>query len=428
MNMVNRKVAPPIIDAVEFTLRLKQADQFTLDNGVQVYSIDAGTEDVTLVELVFFAGNCYEDQNIVAATTNFLLKNGTSTKNAYQINDHFEYYGAYLNRNCFNEHANITLHCLNKHLKEVLPVVAEVITDSVFDENELAVYTQNQIQRLKVSLMKCDFVANRTIDASLFGQWHPYGRYTSIPDFQSISRDRVIKFFDDRYVNGTCMIFVAGKLPADMFQQLNNVFGTLPLNRKADVQPYFEIKPGSEKKQRIINDENGVQGAVRIARDFPNRKHPDYIPAQVLNNVFGGFFGSRLMANIREDKGYTYGIHSYFQNHLQQGAWMVSTEAGRDVCEATIDEVYKEMKILQDEPITKEELLLVQNYMMGSILGDLDGPFQIINRWKNYVLNGLDDSYFYQSIDTIKSVTPAGLQQLAQQYLNPADFYELIVV
>lgn len=426
--MLDRKTPPQIKDAVDFNLQLKQGENYTLDNGIPVYSINAGAQELTMIELVFYAGNWYEDQNIVAATTNFLLKNGTSKRSAFEINEHFEYYGAYLNRNCYNETANITLHCLNKHLKDVLPVVSELITDSVFTEEEISIYKQNQIQRLKVSLQKCDFVANRFIDEYLFGFGHPYGRYTSIPDFEAISRQQILNFFKDYYVNGKCIIFVAGNLPGDIFQQLNTVFGHLPLNRNSIAEKNFAIVPSVQKKQRIINDPNGVQGAIRIAHPFPNRRHPDFMKAQVLNNLFGGFFGSRLMSNIREDKGYTYGIHSYFENHVQETAWMVSTEAGRDVCEATIGEVYKEMEILKNEPADEEELLLVRNYMIGSILGDLDGPFQIINRWKNYILNGLDESYFYNSINTIKTVTAEEIQQLAQKYFVQEEFYELVVV
>ena len=134
------------------------------------------------------------------------------------------------------------------------------------------------------------------------------------------------------------------------------------------------------------------------------------------------------MSNIREDKGYTYGIHSYFENHVQESGWMISTEAGRDVCEATISEIYKEMQILREELVDEEELLLVRNFMIGSILGDLDGPFQIIARWKNYVLNNLDEKFFYKSIETIKTISAEEIRVLAQQYLVPEDFYELVVV
>ncbi|MGG2367830.1 M16 family metallopeptidase, partial [Salmonella enterica] len=139
----------------------------------------------------------------------------------------------------------------------------------------------------------------------------------------------------------------------------------------------YNIQSAENKKYRIINDPDGVQGAIRLARPFPNRHHPDFQKAHILNNIFGGFFGSRLMSNIREDKGYTYGIHSFIQNHIRETSWMISTEAGRDVCEATIEEVYKEMKKLCVEPIDEEELHLVRNHMIGGILGDLDGPFQL---------------------------------------------------
>jgi predicted Zn-dependent peptidase len=185
--------------------------------------------------------------------------------------------------------------------------------------------------------------------------------------------------------------------------------------------------PAEQKKYRIVNDENAVQGAIRLAQSFPNRHHPDFKKVIVLNNLFGGFFGSRLMSNIREEKGYTYGIHSYLQNHLQESAWMVSTEAGKDVCEATIEEVYKEMERLRTEPVDDEELLLVQNYMMGSILGDLDGPFHIMAKWKNMILNNLPEDYFYQSVQAIKETNATEMMEMANKYLQPDAFYELVV-
>jgi len=426
--MLNRKQVPEIVDAVNFNLQLKPNTKFTLDNGVEVYSINAGAQDLIMVEMVFFAGNWQEEKNIVAATTNFMLKNGTKNKTAFDINEHFDFHGAYLNRSCHNETATLTLHTLGKHLPKLLPVMAEVITDSIFPEQELAIYKQNQKQKLEVNLKKCDFVANRLIDEYVFGIQHPYGKYTSTKDYDSLQRDDLVAFYNQYYTHGKCIVFVAGKLPNDIQQQLNHVFGLLPLNSTTLPEKKYIATPALEKKYNIINDANGVQGAIRLARPFPNRHHPDFPKVQVLNNIFGGFFGSRLMTNIREDKGYTYGIHSYLQNLIHETAWMISTEAGRDVCAATIAEIYKEMERLRNEPIDVEELNLVRNFMMGSLLGDLDGPFQIIARWKSYILNQVDERYFYNAIHTIKNVSTEELQHLAQQYLKPKDFYELLVV
>ena len=426
---VDRKIAPPIIDAVNFHLELKPYEKFSLDNGVPVYAINAGAEEVMSVEIVFFAGNSFEEKNIVAAATNFLLKNGTSKKKAFQINEHFEYYGSFLNRACYNETSTLTLHCLNKHIGELLPVVEELITDSIYPEEELAIFKQNQKQRLSVSLKKSEFVAGRLIDSYIYGEKHPYGKYSSHETYDALNREELISFYNKYYKHGNCVIFTAGKLPAGLFELLNKHFGTLPFGNNYQ-KPLHQItsikKPG--EKFRVINDENGVQGSIRIGREFPNRHHPDFLKVMVLNNIFGGYFGSRLMSNIREDKGYTYGIHSFLQDHIQQSGWLVSTEAGKDVCEAAIAEIYKEMKRLQDEPVGEDEMQLVRNYMMGSILGDLDGPFHIIARWKNYVLNELDGNYFYNAINTIRTVSPEELQQLAKKYLNPEEFYELVVV
>lgn len=424
--MLNRKQSPSIVDAVHYNLELKPYSYHKLDNGVEVYAIDGGAEEVLQIEWVYFAGNSYEDQNLVAATVNFLLRNGTSKKTAFQINEQVEYFGAYLNRSCFNEQAVVSLHCLTKHIDQLLPIVRELVTDAVMPEDELQLYKQNMKQRLSVNLRKCDFVAGRLIDTYLFGNDHPYGKFSSPEAFDALERETLLKFYDRYYKQGKLMLFVAGKIPADLIPKLNNYFGDLP---NGSVQlPTTPLLPATEKKYRIQNDPDGVQGAIRIARNFPNRHHPDFIPAQVLNTVFGGFFGSRLMSNIREDKGYTYGIHSYLLNLQQESAWMISTEAGKDVCEDAIREVYLEMEDLRNNLIPEDEIMLVRNYMIGGILGDLDGPFQLMARWKNLILNGLTQDYFYQTIDTIKHCSSKELQTLANKYLCTDDFCELVVI
>lgn len=425
--MLNRTIAPPIKDAIDFNLQLKPYQHFTLDNGVQVYAIDAGAEEVLQIEWVFNAGNWYEEQNMVAATTNYLIKNGTGTKTAFDINEHFEYYGAYFNRSSHNETAGLSLHCLNKHTEALLPVVAELIHEAVFPEDELQLYKQNNKQRLAVSLKKSEFVAGRLIDEYAYGIDHPYGKYSSAEAYDALQRDQLQAYYKNYYQESNYIIFIAGKLPADIEAQLNKNFGKAAAEKQSATVSHL-VKPAIEKKYRVSNDAAGVQGSIRLARSFPNRHHPDFTKTTVLNNLFGGFFGSRLMSNIREDKGYTYGIHSYLQNHQHECAWMISTEAGREVCEATIQEVYKEMDILRNEPVEDDELLLVKNYMLGSILGDLDGPFHIIAKWKNIILHGLPETQFYDAVSTIKSVTAKELQELANKYFVPSDFYELVVI
>lgn len=434
---LNRKVAPPVKDAKEFELELPPYVRYTLKNGVEVYAIDLGKVDAMMVSWIFDAGNCYEERNGVAAAgngiaaaVNTLLKNGTNSRKAFDISEYFDFYGAYLNRACHHETAELTLHCLNQYFGELVPVVAELLTESVYPEDELAIYKKNAQQRLQVNLKKSDFVAGRLIDAYLYGPMHPYGRASEAADYQALTRGELVDFYRRRYQEGACRIIAAGKLPADLIPLLERYFGGLPLRKPAvgAAVPQFPIQPARQKKYRTTNDPDGVQGSIRIARNFPNRHHPDFQRVQVLNNVFGGFFGSRLMENIREDKGYTYGIYSYLVNNRQESALMISTEAGKEVAEATIAEVYKEMNLLREELIGEEELQMARNFAIGTVLGDLDGPFHVASRWKSILLNGLDENYFREGIRIVKTITPEELRELAIKWLDPAEFFELVVV
>src|SRR5665647_1395729 len=246
--MLNRTTPPHIKDAIEFNLQLKPYEKFVLDNGVEVYAINAGAQDVLQLEMVFYAGNSYEKNNAVAAATSHMLKNGTLTKTAFGINEHFEYYGAYCNRTCQNETASVSLHTLTKHLSVLLPVIKEMITDSIFPEEELAIYKQNSKQQLSVSLQKCDFVANRLIDAYLFGEQHPYGKYIVAADYDALTTDQMKAHFQQYYINGNAIIFVAGNLPADLFEQMNKQFGDLSITPNSKQSITNIVLPASQKK------------------------------------------------------------------------------------------------------------------------------------------------------------------------------------
>src|SRR6266496_3598765 len=247
-NNIDRTIAPKIIDAVDLKLTLKPYQKYILKNGVEVYAVDAGAEEVMMVEWVYYAGDWYEEKKLVAAATNFMLKNGTSGKTAFQINEHFEYYGSYLNRAAYNETSTLTLHTLTKHINELLPVVREILTDSIFPEEELTVYKKIMQQRLSVNLLKCDFVAHRLIDAYLYGEQHPYGRFTRMEDFEELTREQLTQFYQKYYQQGKFIIFAAGKLPENLEERLNKNFGDLSNNIIETVN--HSATPAVEKKQR----------------------------------------------------------------------------------------------------------------------------------------------------------------------------------
>lgn len=427
--MINRTQAPEIRDAINFDFDLQPCNHIICENNIPIYWLNAGSQEVVQVDWTFSAGLWQEPVASVAQAVAALLKNGTDTHTSLQLNEAIEFYGASLKVVVNNDYAFVTLYTLTRHLPSLLPVIREIIVNASFPEEELAVYKQNALQRLSVNLRQCDFVANRHIDAFLFGKEHPYGRYSVAADIESLDAGLIRRFHKETYTSANCRIFMSGNITENDVRLVQQFFGNDIWNESvAFKQPVILKTPVAEKKHRIMNDEDGVQGAVRIVREFVTRQHPDFAPMIVLNTLFGGYFGSRLMANIREEKGFTYGIYSHLYNFKHDGALLIATEAGRDVCEQTIEEVYKEMKILREVPVDNEELLLVKNYLLGSLLGDLDGPFSIMQRWKNLILNNMIEEDFYRNIAAYKSITPVRIQALANQYLQQEDFYELLVI
>jgi predicted Zn-dependent peptidase len=279
-----------------------------------------------------------------------------------------------------------------------------------------------------VNLRQCEFVANQHIDALLFGETHPYGRFSKKENIEALQRDDLVTFFRDNYNLANAQIFMAGKVGEKEVNGINDVFGKIPVIKTETKPELFATPALAERMYRVNNDPNGVQGAVRIGRIFPNRHHPDYSPMVVLNTLFGGYFGSRLMSNIREDKGYTYGIYSSLSPEVNGGSMVIHTETGRDVVEQAIKEVYHEMEVLCNEAVSEDELLLVKNYLLGGLLGDLEGPFSILQRWRTLILNGFTEDYFNNNIRIYKTVTAKELQALAQKYFSAKDFYEVVVI
>lgn len=426
--MIDRKIAPAIHDAVEFSYVLPPIEQEALSNGLPLYWLNAGVQDVVEIDFVFPAGLWFEQKPAVANAVAGLLKNGTSTRTAHQIHEALEFYGASLKVAAGNDFSSVTLYTLTKHLSQLLPIVYDILTDATFPEHEVELHKQNAIQRLLVSLRQSEFVANQKIDALLFGEAHPYGRFSKEEKIAALTREDLMTFYKQHFALANAHIFMAGKVGRAEVKDMDEVFGKAPVITSVVSQHDFAISAPSDRKQFITNDPNGVQGAIRIGRNFPNRHHPDFAPMVVLNTLFGGYFGSRLMSNIREEKGYTYGIYSSLAPNMQGGSLTIHTEVGRDVIEPAMKEIYHEMNLLCEEPADAEELLLVKNYLLGNLLGDLDGPFQIIQRWRTLILNGLTIDHFNKNIAVYKSVTAEELQAMAQKYLRGEDYYEVVVV
>jgi len=423
MNL-NRKPQPGITSVESFNLQ--KPEKFILDNGIPVYTIDSGTEDVVKIELVFRAGSWYQPQSMIAVSANALMKEGTLHFSSDEISEKLDFYGAFLETNSEKDNAVITLYSLNKHLPTLLPLLEEIIKHPVFPEHEMQVYLQRDRQHFIINSQKVKYLARRKFFEVIFGASHPYGRMMTLEKYEQIDRQLIADFHQYHYFAQNCRMIVSGKVGNNLVALMNQYFGGNDWSAdNTIIANACPIQPNPEHHYQISKPD-ALQSAIRMGKPWVTRLHPDFAGLQFLVTLFGGYFGSRLMTNIREDKGYTYDINAMAISHLQAGYFCISSEVGTEVADKAVEEIKLELHKLQDEKVKKKELNLVRNYLLGSFLRGIDGPFELGLRFRRVMELDMDMDYYNRYLDTIKSVTAQQLQDLAQQYLNEEEMWLVV--
>jgi len=419
-----RKIAP-VLQSIE-RIDLPEPEKYLLDNGIPVYLIDAGTQELTRIELVFEAGSYYQSQLLQAYFTNKCLTEGTESYSAKVIAETIDFYGAYLKTSNEKDLATVSLYSLNKHLDKLLPVLYEVALKPKFPEKEVETIVKKQRQEFLVNMDKVSFIARHRFSSLIFGKDHPYGQMALENDYNNVSNTLLKDYFEERYLNAEFKIVVSGKTPDKIIQKLNSFFGRHIIihNQESTQGPTASTV---ENKDQFITKENSLQSALRIGNATFNKLHPDYLKFKVLNTVFGGYFGSRLMTNIREDKGYTYGIGSGIASLRYAGMFFIASEVGTAVTQKALNEIFIEIDRLHIELVPDEELYLVKNYMTGSFLRSADGPFALAELFKGVHPYGLDMSYYSHYLDAIKNITAEEIRDLAVSYLQPEKMVQLVI-
>ena len=421
--MIDRAVAP-VYGEVE-NIELIRAKPLVLANGLKLFSIDGGEQDLVRIEFIFSNTNYDSAKPLQTFATNTMLNDGTSELSSTQIADKIDYYGAFLQTEYANDHSTVILFTLNKHLANTLPIVKAIISDSIFPQVELDTLIRNQKQKLSVSLEKNDFLSRKTFSHVLFGDTL-YGYDIAATDYDKLSRDQLNTYFKLAYQPKNCTVIISGKVNEDTITLIDKYFGTDWDNSIDIKQNEFKFTMGSGQ-EHFLERADALQSAIRIGQVSINRKHADFPGLQVLNTILGGYFGSRLMANIREDKGFTYGIGSALVSLKNTGYFFIASEVGAEVCSATLTEIEKEITLLKEQPVTEGELALVRNYMLGSMLGSLENALSHADKFKNVYFSGIDYDYYKNYINTVRNIGPEELQALANQYLNFNSFEKVIV-
>ena len=248
----------------------------------------------------------------------------------------------------------------------------------------------------------------------VFGENHPYGRALEVEQIDRIHQDQ-LSHFHGQYMSGYFEIILSGMISDHHLESINLALGQhgVAMNQPKNVE-----KTVYRSSHYVLDKEDSLQSSIRLGMPYINRKHPDYLEMLVVNEILGGYFGSRLMSNIREDKGYTYGIRSGFRCLVHDSIWVISTDVKKQFREQTLDEIKKEITKLQTELVPNSELETVKNYMLGTLVSSLDTPFALADKFKTIHYSGLDYGYYEAYFQTVNQVNHERIRQLCLQYLQ----------
>lgn len=414
----------PAFQAIQ-EIRLPTVQSHQLDNGIPLHLIAVAHQPVLRLECVFNAGTWYEQVPGSAFFAMKMLSEGTPSRSSAQINEYIDRYGAFLELNSGPDRASVVVYCLTKFLPDVLPLLREMLTEPAFPQKELDDLRNITLQNLRVNYEKNAYLAGVLFREKLFGREHPYGRSQRPDAVENLTRQGVVDFFERVVRNRPFQIILAGHATENEVLAINRELGQLTI--RTDSLPAFAGDAQASGELSILAEKpDSIQSSIRIGRQLFTRAHPDFFKMLVTNEVLGGYFGSRLMKNIREEKGFTYGISSNMPSFRRDGYFLIGTDVNKENTQQTLDEIRKEIRILQTEPVLPDELETVQNYMAGEFVGSLNTPFEIADRYKVVLLDNMPADFLTTYIQKVRAVTPDDIMEMATGYLSTNSLLEVI--
>ncbi len=417
---LDRTIAPEIKDFE--MLKIPQCRTLSLDNGIKLNVIDHGEFDVNRLTFSWKGGANDVDSFASLMLASDLMREGTKLNSGAEIAETFDYNGAWLKSNFHSHHSSLILHSLNNKFDAVLPTLVETITQPIFPQQEFEINKEKLAKRKEINLSKVAYLSNLSNQKLIFGENHPCSVEERPNDIRNIAIDNVKDLHKHIFTPNGCELFLAGRITPQIEDCINNNIGKLPLAKNTFEQRIIALSP-SDKKLDIIEVPNSMQCAITMSIPTISRSHSDYIDLRHTIMALGGYFGSRLMTNIREDKGYTYGISAMLMGHWEGGVMTISTQCDNSYANAVIEEVKKEIENLKQDNFNDDELLRLKRYAMTQIAGILDSPFSIMDYYENvrHVLTPID--YLEASQHSIKNLTSQRIASLAHQYLNTEELH-----
>jgi predicted Zn-dependent peptidase len=418
--MLDRKTAPG--HAAISSFNLPSPEIFKLNNGVPLTILRGVSQQVIKIDLVFNAGKWYESKKGASYLTAHLLEKGTTGKNSFEIADFLDRHGASVEISPGLDFVSVSLFSLTKNINKVLPLFLELVTSSVFPEEELTLQKEIFKQTLRINSEKTSYVASKLIRQHLFGNIHPYGMSVEEDDINQLTRNDLDDFFHQHF--DLAKAFAVGAIEEDLLKILMTQLSLLPSSTVRLDSPLYSVSPNESSE--YIEKINSVQSSLRLGKRVINRKHQNYPALVFLNHIFGGFFGSRLMKNIREEKGLTYGIYSSINNLKHDAFFVIAADVNRINKDIAISEIKNELNLLCTDLISMQELQTAKNHLLGSLQLEIANPFSVIEKIKTIHLYDLDENYYNNLFVEILNLNEFDLKEVANCYLR-ANIIEVAV-
>lgn len=412
--MLNRTEAPTIqeINKIEFVA----PDKRMITPLVPLYHMKSVANETCRIDLYFDAGKCRGTHGL-SSIVNGLLLSGTSNKTSVEINNAINSKGGFYESGISMENAVVSIYCLREFASDIFDTVIDAIKNLSFRKEEVDELIADRKQKFKINLEKVSFLAQKKFQEKIFASSPNYGSSMKLEDFDKVDIDTLKSFHETHYLKGLFKVVLVGNVDDSIVENIAQKTAELAIATPMS----FETNLKNEAGTFIHEKEGAIQTAIRVGRTLFNKKHDDYLDFIFLQTILGDYFGSRLMANIREDKGYTYGIGCALPEVDNTGYFLTVTEVRKDVRDATLDEIKKEFEKLQNEPVSPDELSLVKNYMLGQLLKSADGPFAMTDLFLSAEMHGLGLEMYNEAIESIQNMTSERIQQLAQKYLQWED-------
>ncbi len=397
----------------------------TLPNGVHLYFIPTPEIDAIRLEISSDTQKSWESENkkLTSFFTLNMIMEGTKSRSASELDDFFDFYASEVEVHSGFENNSIALVTTKKHFSKVLPVFRSLLTEAIFPEKELAKRKSQKALSISIQREKTSVRGSQLFRQQLFGKDHAYGQIADEKDVESITREDLLKYYQESLLINP-EIFLTGNIDSNELLLIESVLGNLEIsNFNADFS-FFE----NRKTERLYEERpDALQSSIRIGCHLIAKDHPDYHALTVYNTILGGYFGSRLIKNIREDKGHTYGIYSTIGSLKSADYWVIMADVQKQFLNEVIAEIYKEIDTLRHSLVDGAELEVVRNYMIGNFLSTFSSPFELINKFKAVHLAGLDMKFYEDRLKYFRDFTAEDVQRIGQRYFQKVDLIEVMV-